>query len=101
MRLSVQRITKAYPVSVSDVKEFIWECVHTLRLGVAFHPDTKFSEYIAKDRKRNRALMFTKDEAEALQEHWDMCLNYCKKININVRKLSLRVTQPVFDSKLK
>lgn len=84
MRLSIQRITKRHPVNESDVREFFYECIHNIKLGLGFHPDTPFEDYIIPYTDKPT---FTTDESEAMNEHIDICFTVCENAKLDIYQI--------------
>lgn len=97
MRLNIQRITAQHIIGVGAVREFIWACVNNLKLGIGFHPDTTFDEYIIKEGKRKDKPVFTTEEADELDKRMIECFEQCKKLELDICAITLEITKPVFD----
>ncbi len=58
-----------------------------LALGMGFHPDNDFADYI----KENGEKIFSDDEAKTLNEMTSKCFDICKKQNADIFALALDI----------
>lgn len=62
--------------TMQDVEQFLRYVIkpNGLALGMGFHPDDDFSDYM----KNNGERLFSNDEAKALNETTNKCIAICK-----------------------
>lgn len=58
-----------------------------LALGMGFHPDNDFADYI----KENGEKVFSSDEAKTLNEMTSKCFDTCEKQNADIYAFSLNI----------
>lgn len=96
-RLKVQWATREHIVGEGAIKEFFYNCIFGLKLGIGFHPDTDFTEYIFKEGKKAGKRIFTDSEAVELNKTLQECFEQCKKHNLDIKELWLPKFQMAFD----
>ncbi len=97
MRLQIQRITAEHIIGEGAVKCFLRECIDDLKLGMGFHPDTNFDDYITKSRNGKDKNCFTKDEAEALNTTLAECFEQCEKLSLDIYAIGLEIMEPILE----
>lgn len=95
MRLKVQYATREHIIGEGAVREFLGLCLDSLGLGIGFHPDTRFEDYIFKDGKRKNKPCFTKEEAEELNKTLEECFDQCKKLKLDIYAIALEIMEPL------
>lgn len=75
--------------TMQDVEQFLQYAIEPngLALGMEFHPDNNFSDYI----KENGEKVFSNEEAKALNEMTNKCFAICEKQNTDIYTLALNV----------
>ena len=58
-----------------------------LALGMGFHPDNDFADYIKEDGEK----AFSSDEAKTLYEMTNKCFDICEKQNADIYALALDI----------
>lgn len=91
-RRKVMYATKEHINGELAVKNFLYQCIFNLDLGIGFHPDTNFNEYITS---KNNKRVFTKSEAEELNNTLAECFEQCDKLKLDIYGLALEVCEPL------
>lgn len=95
MRLKVQYATREHIIGTDAVEEFIYACIFNLKLGIGFHPDTDFEDYIFKQGEKEGKKAFTKQEAEELNKTLAECFEQCKKEGADIYRIALKKANPL------
>lgn len=66
----VMRLTATHPVTKEDVKDFLTEIIDYI--GIGFHIDTPFNEYVSDSDSSIR--LFSDEMAELLDDHMECCM---------------------------
>lgn len=91
MKKAIQKITSEHVVGEGAIKNFLWECINTLKIGDAFHPDTSFSEYYTFKNKNLGVSMFTNKECKALTETMNECFAEAEKLGIDIYEIGMDI----------
>jgi len=77
--------------NINDVQKFINELVNEspYSLGIAFHIDTPFTDYINFKKKQ----IFTNKEALRLQVMLERCLDICDIEEVDIYAITLEVME--------
>lgn len=70
--------------SITDVTDFLESCIDYI--GLAFHPDTDFAEYIDN---RDDVRLFSETQAEIFNTKLKACFFFCEDNNIDIYELCL------------
>lgn len=81
-------------IDKESVTAFLHICIYNLNLGIGFHPDTPFDDYINTDTRRR---IFTDDEAEELDTTLAECFAVCKRLGIDIYGITKEIMQPLLD----
>ena len=75
--------------TMQDVDQFLRYVIEPngLALGMEFHQDDDFSDYI----KENGEKVFSNDEAKALNEMTNKCFTICDKQNADIYAFALNI----------
>lgn len=75
--------------AMQDVEQFLRFVIEPngLALGMGFHPDDDFSDYM----KENGEKAFSSDKAKALNEMTSKCFDMCEKQNADIYALALTI----------
>lgn len=75
--------------TMHDVEQFLQHVIEPngLALGMGFHPDDDFSDYM----KENGEKVFPNNEAKALNETTNKCFAICEKQNTDIYALALSI----------
>ena len=75
--------------TMQDVEQFLRFVIEPngLALGMGFHPDDDFSDYI----KENGEKVFSNNEAKDLNERASKCIAICKKQNADIYAFALNI----------
>lgn len=75
--------------TMQDVEQFLRYVIEPngLALGMGFHPDDDFSDYM----KENGEKVFSENEAKALNETTNKCIAICKKQNADIYAFALNI----------
>ncbi len=94
MRLKIQKATANHIVGEGAIREFIYYCIHGLKLGLGFHVDTSFGyyEYTATGKK-----CFTKQEADELDNTLNECDIEADKLGLDIYMIGMEIMQPLID----
>lgn len=94
MHKEIQFATRRHITGEGAIRVFIHVCIYVLNLGIGFHPDTPFNDYInTYTRKR----IFTDDEAEKLDTTLAECSGVCKKLDLDIYGITKEIMQPLLD----
>jgi hypothetical protein len=75
-------------VSEPDVRYFIYFMVKECDLGIAFHPDTDFEDYIDSNGQ-----MFTSSQAKLLNAALSTCFQACDNLGLDIYSVCLDVLE--------
>ena len=70
--------------NLTEVRNFIREC--TEKLGLGFHPDTPFEDYINVETEQPT---FTPEESAEWQRKMDLAMEWCKEHHQDIYELSV------------
>ena len=75
--------------TMQDVEQFLRYVIEPngLALGMGFHPDDDFSDYM----KENGEKMFSNDDAKILNIMTSKCFDICEKQNTDIYALALSI----------
>ena len=75
--------------TMQDVEQFLRYAIESnwLALGMGFHPDDDFSDYM----KDNGERLFSDNEAKALNEMTNKCFAICEKQNADICAFALNI----------
>ncbi|MBR4647287.1 MAG: hypothetical protein IKO75_09270 [Bacteroidales bacterium] len=75
--------------TMQDVEQFLRYVIEPngLALGMGFHPDEDFSDYM----KKNGEKAFSNNEAKALNEMTSKCFDICEKQNEDIYAIALSI----------
>lgn len=75
--------------TMQDVEQFLRYVIEPngLALGMGFHPDDDFSDYM----KENGEKAFSSDKTKALNEMTSKCFDMCEKQNADIYALALTI----------
>lgn len=85
VRKKIRDILKNEFTGTGSVSLFLYDCVKTLKLGIGFHPDTDFFNYVDENDKP----VFSKDEAHLLNESIKKCFKKCKDLGLDIYGITL------------
>ena len=76
--------------TMQDVEQFLRYVIEPngLALGMGFHPDNDFADYIKKEDGKKA---FSNDEAKTLNEMANKCFDICEKQNADIYALALDI----------
>lgn len=80
---TVQQLTENKIETILQVRQFISECFHGLRLN--FHPDTPFEDYIDQYGKQT----FSTTDQLALEKALEECFEVCQGTNVDLYGICL------------
>lgn len=80
--------------NVQDVKNFLHHVIFDLDLGMGFHPDNTFQDYV--EFKTGKPT-FTKRESGRLNCGLSSCFKYCEKNDLDIYGIGLEIMQPLID----
>ena len=77
--------------TMQGVEQFLQYVIEPngLALGMGFHPDNDFADYI----KENGEKIFSDDEAKTLNETTNKCFAICEKQNADIYAFALNIYQ--------
>lgn len=93
MNKKVKAATEAPIYTHQDVHAFIWNCFY--ELGVIFHPDNQFYDYVDDKGKR----VFSKKDATILDKKLEECLVLCEKEKYDIYGIALSICDVSTDMK--
>lgn len=75
--------------TMQGVEQFLRHVIEPngLALGMGFHPDNDFADYIKEDGEK----AFSSDEAKTLNEMTSKCFDICEKQNADIYALALDI----------
>lgn len=79
------------------VAHFIKCCIYDLNLGIGFHPDTDFNDYIYKSGKQENMRCFCQSDAMHLNWHIEQCFDECNKLDLDIYEIALEIAQPLLN----
>lgn len=86
MTEAVKNISNKVLSNSEDVRLFIRECI--LTLGLSFHPDTEFSDYVTIGTDEP---LFSEEESIALERKLNKCWDICEAEHTDVYQIALDV----------
>lgn len=92
LRDHVAYATRQHLYGEDDVREFLSICINDLGLGMGFHPDTGFEDYIYK--KNNRKI-FNAREAKEMNITLEEAFEICKKLGLDIYSIGLQILDPI------
>lgn len=97
MRQAIKLIVNKWIKDEDSVKEFLHDCIVDLELGLGFHPDTPFEEYIFKNSAVPVLSCFTNKEARKLNKALEKCFDVCRQLDLDIYELGMEIMQPLMD----
>ena len=76
------------------VRNFVHHCVHTLKLGLGFHVDTPFEDYV--EYKSGKAT-FTSDESDLLNKSMTEACQQSEELGLDIYGIGLDLIQPMIE----
>lgn len=73
----------------AEIKEFV------SLIGIGFHPDTDFSDYVSNADDKP---VFLKRTAKKLNTRLDECFDMCVKYNLDIYEISMEEMKPLMEA---
>jgi hypothetical protein len=71
--------------TIEDVQEFLNDCVNYL--GLAFHPDTNFSDYVSS----NGYPLYNEEQAEISNQMMEKSFDICDELDVDIYEMTLNL----------
>lgn len=90
----VQYLTREHIIGEAAVKEFLSGVILNLDIGMGFHPDTPFEEYIFKIGDKKDERLFTDEQSVELNKSLNECFEECSKAGLDIYGICLDILEP-------